>query len=153
MPSLLSFFLILVPAPTTEPEPTGSAPALQYVRFNDRGVFEQTVTITKYVPVTKQIIRNNNGKMEAITVTEVEPTQVTEKRLIDAKGYDFYDLDGKKLDESDWKKVLTGGAVVAVAADGNVPHSAYRKALKAGTIIMVGKATAPVPMKLPPPAP
>jgi hypothetical protein len=153
MPSILAYFLILVPAPATEPEPTGSAPTLQYVRFNDKGVFEQTVTIVKYTPVTKSITVNVNGKMQVQNVTEVVPTQVIEKRLIDAKGYDFYDLDGKRLDEADWKKALSGGAVVAVAADGNVPHAAYRKVLKAGTIIMVGKAPAPIPMKLPPPAP
>jgi hypothetical protein len=139
MTSLLSglFLSLLVPAPMVA-EPSGAPPTLQFVKWTDRGL-EQTVVVTKYVPVQKAVEVNVNGQVQLRTVTELVPVTETHKQLIDIKNAEIYDLDGKKVDEATWQKALSGGAVVAMSQDGRLPDSIYRQALKQGTLIVVVK--------------
>jgi hypothetical protein len=150
MTSLLTAVLIMVPAPA-EGAPSGAPPTLQFVKFDDKGVFRQTVTLTRYVPVQKTVTVNVNGQLQTQTVTEVVPQQVQQEQVMNAKDFDIYDQDGKLVDESTWKKALAPGGVVLLAGDGKVPHPAYVKAVKPGTLILVGKL--PRPMGVPPVAP
>jgi hypothetical protein len=147
MYSLLAVFAVLVPTPPPDPEPNGAAPTLQFVRFNDKGVFEKTERTTQLVPESRTETANVNGKVVTRVVTVNVPVTVERKVILDAGNFEFYDLDGKKVNESDWKKTLSAGAVVAVSGDGNIPQAAYRKVLKAGTIILVPKQPAPMPPK------
>jgi hypothetical protein len=150
MPALLAAILIMVPAPV-EGTPSGAPPTLQYVKFDDKGVFRQTVSATQYVPVQKTITVNVNGQLQTQTITEVVPQTIQREQVMDAKNFDIYDQDGKLVDESIWKKALAPGGVVLLAGDGKMPHPAYVKTVKPGTLIFVGKL--PRPMGVPPVVP
>lgn len=155
MTSLLTAYLILVPAPADEPEPTGAAPTLQYVRFNDQGLFEKKTKAIVYAQEAQTQVVIVNGQQVTRTVLVMVPRTVEQTVRLDSKQYDYYDLDGKKVDESAWKKALSAGAVVLVAADGKAPEAAYRKALKPGTLILVAKTAkiGPAPPVVPQPLP
>lgn len=155
MNALLISLLILIPAPSSDDEPTGSAPVLQFLKWN-KGSFEATTTVTEAVPVTKTFVVNVNGKQETRTVTAFEYVQKTIISNLDAKNAEVYGIDGKKIDEATWQKALAAGAVVAVVRDGKLPHESYRRIFREGTIIVVFKAAAPMivpPPPIIPPAP
>lgn len=156
MSSLLTAFLILVPAPTGDDMPTGAAPTLQYVKLVN-GAFEMNVFITEQVPVTVPTTSIVNGKAEVRNVTRFVQVVKVVRQNIDVKGVEFYSLDGRKLDDGSWKKALGSGGVIAIASDGKLPHPAFLKVLRDGTLIMVSKPTPPlkapatVPMAVPAP--
>src|SRR5262245_25895150 len=97
MTSLLAAYLILVPAPAAESEPTGNPPTLQYVRFNDMGVFDKKVTNVVYTQEARTEVVVVNGQQVTRTVLVMVPKSVEVTVRLDAKGYDYYDLDGKKV--------------------------------------------------------
>jgi hypothetical protein len=156
MEAILAAFLILVPAPVADGEPTGPAPTLQHLKYH-KGAFETTSTVTAYETQAITVIENVNGILVPVTRTLAFPVVKLVKTMLDAKGAEVYGIDGKKIDESTWQKALGSGAVVVVVRDGNLPHAAYRKALREGTLIVVFKPMqpmeipAPIPMPLPAP--
>ena len=97
----------------------------------------------KYINVERAVPDIVNGQQIVRKVSVVEAIATTQKIVIDAKNYDFYDLDGKKLTEPDWKRVLSDGAIVLIAADSNLPHPAYLKAMKKGAMVLVPRPIAP----------
>jgi hypothetical protein len=140
----------LAPAlPAADEEPTGLAPTLRFVRIEDKGRFEYLITVTKYVPVARQVEVVVNGLKQVRNITEAVPVTHVEKHLLDPKGVDVYDLDGTKTDESVWQNTLKKGAVVALSEDGKLPHAAYRKALKASTLVLVVKLKSILPAPSP----
>lgn len=143
MTSLLTAFLILVPAPAADEEPTGPARTLQFLKWN-KGAFETTRTITEYVPQTYSVTVNVNGQQMVQTRTVNVPVMKIVRIDIAAKVAEVFDLDGKKIDESSWQKTFSPGAVTIVA-QGQLPHPAFRKVFKEGTLIVVIKATEPNP--------
>ncbi len=143
MNALLASLLILVPAPAPDEEPTGSVPGIQFVKWN-KGTFEMTVTVTVAVQVPTTVVVNVNGKQEARTVNKYEFVQEIRKEALDGKGAEVYSVDGKKLDDSVWQKALSSGAIVVLTRDGKLPHPAYRKVFREGTLIVVLKPTPPM---------
>jgi hypothetical protein len=156
MTSLLTAFLILVPAPTGDEMPTGAPPSLQYIKLVN-GAFEMNVFRTEQVPFTQAIMVVNNGIVEMRNVTSFRQVTTVVRQNIDVNGAQFYSLDGKKLDDASWKKALGSGGIIAIASDGKLPHPAFRKVLREGTLIMVTKpapqpkAPATAPMAVPAP--
>lgn len=148
MTSLLAMLLILVPAPMGESEPTGPAPAIQHLKWV-KGAFESTVAVMEYVPVTKTIEVAVNGQKQIQNVTTYQAVQKMVRQQFTAAGVEVFDLAGKKIADADWQKALGPGATVLVTRDGQLPHAAYRKVFKEGTLIVVFK---PVPVA-PPPVP
>lgn len=154
MMPLLTAFLILVPAPGADEEPTGPAPNLQYLKYN-KGAFETIETVTVYEQ--RAVTSVENGKQVPVTRLVTVPVVKTVRVSLDARGTEVFGVDGKKIDDATWQKVLGSGAVVVVVRDGNLPHAAYRKAFREGTLIVVFKpgapmaVPAPVPMLVPAP--
>lgn len=139
MSAIFAALIVLVSAPPESDEPVGGlAPTLQYVRWNN-GTLEQTVTVWKQVPLEVTETVNVNGQAKTQRRVGLESVYSTERRAIDAKDAEVYDLDGKKVDDAVWQKTLAKGAIVLLADDGVLPHAAFRKATKDGTLIVVVK--------------
>jgi hypothetical protein len=135
MTSLLTAFLIMVPAPAEEP-PTGSAPTLQFWKWASNGL-EMIARTPEIVPVVEKVTLNVNGKQEVHEVIGHKAVMV--ERIITINGAEVYSLDGKKQDQDVWQKAFGRGSVVAVTHDGQLPHLSYRKILRENTLIFVFK--------------
>jgi hypothetical protein len=146
---LFASLTLLVPAPAKEAEPTGTPPTLQYVRFDDKGLFQQKVTVQQVVPVQKAVTVVVNGVQRTKVVTEYVTRMIEKQQTMDARNFDIYELDGKKAEEPLWRKTLGEGAIVILAGDGQVPHPAFLKAVKPGTLVLVPKMTPPMPVEQP----
>jgi hypothetical protein len=132
-------FGLLVPAPpqAVEPSPDDLPPALQFFQWDGGRKFEMTVA----VPVSTQqqrtvTVKLPTGQLQTQTYTVNVLEYRMEKRSAPLETIEVYDADGKKLADGAWKKVLEGGAVVAVS-EGRLLHPTYRKALSHGTLIVV----------------
>jgi hypothetical protein len=139
MSALLAALIILVPAPPANDEPfRGLAPTLQFVRWNN-GTLEQTVTVWEQEPKEVTETVNTNGRTETRKTIILTSVYKRERRAINAKDTEVYDLDGKKVEDAAWQKALANGAIVLLAVDGVLPHATFRSAIKDGTLIVVLK--------------
>jgi hypothetical protein len=120
MSAIAALLFILVPAPPAEAEPDGVAPTLQFVKWSN-GNFEQTARYAVQETVIVPVLVTVNGVAETQNVPKTQVVQKVVKKIMDAKAAAVYDIDGNKIDESVWQKTLAGGAIVLVAADGNLP--------------------------------
>jgi hypothetical protein len=142
--ALTSLLLILVPAPAADEQPFGAAPTLQFMEWKN-GTIEQTVTVSKTVPIETTETVTMNGRAVVQKVVKLQRVLETHKQAIDPKEAEIYDLDGKKVDDAVWQKALAHGAIVLVAGDRELPHAAFRKAIKEGTLVVVLKPQPKIP--------
>jgi hypothetical protein len=145
MTSLLPMiaFALGVPAPTVVPAPTGPAPALIFVRTGNNGGIEYQSTETQHVPVEVETTVNVNGKQEVRKSIVYKPVTVIQMKSLEKSSFDVLDVDGKKVEEAVWKKTLKGGVIVLFSGGAELPNSAYLKALKTDTLVVVVTKAAP----------
>jgi hypothetical protein len=133
-----------VPAPIVAPAPVGPAPTLIFVRTGNNGGIEYQSTETQHVPVEVETTVNVNGKQEIRKSIVYKPVTVIQMKSLEKSSFDVLDVDGKKVEEAVWNKTLKGGVIVLFSGSAALPDSAYLKALKADTLVVVVTKSAPI---------
>jgi len=97
-------------------------------------------TVTEFVPVTKEIEVDDNGKKVKKQITEYQTRLRQVEVTFDPKKAAIATAGGKKLNLDDLKKRLARPQVVVVSGDGKAVDEAYLKLLDKDAIVIVPEA-------------
>ncbi|MSQ93082.1 MAG: hypothetical protein EXR98_00835 [Gemmataceae bacterium] len=124
---------------TAQPAALGPPSAFKIVVSTkpEKGELTYIETITKLVPVQKEIAVMQNGQIVKKVVTEYVREIVQEYRLIDIAKSRVITPDGKQLPIDEVWKRLKANTAFALAADSNTPAQAYMRALNAETLVII----------------
>lgn len=147
---------LFVPGADAEPPapPRGAAPQFAYVKAGKGDTLTRTSSVMVPYTVTKDVIKVVCGKkvIEKVTVTEFR-TVMVESRLSVEKAT-FSTAAGKKLDREAALKALATPQMVLISSDGKPVDASYLRAVKPGTLVIVGGPptvrAVPLPLPLPP---
>jgi hypothetical protein len=156
--AILTAFLLLASRATAQPAPSGPPPVFKVVHGADKakGQIIFLETVTKTLPVQKQIEVIMNGVKVKQLVTELVLVQETRTTAVDAAKSRVITPDGKQLPIDEVWKRLKQNTVVVISGDGNTPAQAYLRALNPETLVVIApqmdRIVAP-PVVVPPPPP
>ncbi len=141
---IVASWFILVSHSQAQPGPQGPPPAFKVVASTkpDKGELVFLETVTRMVPVQKQVVVIKNGQQVTETVTEYVSFLEQRHVLIDIGKSRVITPDGKQLPIDEVWKRLKAGTVIVLAADANTPAQIYLRALNAETLVII-----PGPMK------
>jgi len=122
-------------------EPAGqkAPPRFVLVKLQGDKLVHRT-TVTEFVPVTKEIEVDDNGKKVKKQITEYQTRLRQVEVTFDPKKAAIATAGGKKLNLDDLKKRLARPQVVVVSGDGKAVDEAYLKLLDKDAIVIVPEA-------------
>jgi hypothetical protein len=150
---------LLVPvgrAKDEEPKiPAGPPPLHAVARMDKQGTLVIRQTLMRVVYRQEQRPRpvNVGGQPAAEVVTVRVATQVPETRMIQATGFQAFDLAGKRLEARTLPGLLKGWTDVLVSADGKMVDPFYLRVIREGTPVLIVPGFAPEPTPPPRPGP
>jgi hypothetical protein len=124
--------------------PKGPPPIFKVVTSVDaaKGQIQFKETVTKVVPVQKEIDVNVNGQIMKQVITEYVSVLEERSYVVEVANARVITPDGKKIANDDiWKRVKAKNVVV-LSANGDTPAAEYLRALHPETVVII-----PAPVK------
>ena len=152
----IAIFLALANLALGQGAPQGAPPTLKSVASADskKGQIIYLDTVSRLVPVQKEVVVVENGQKVAKVVTVYETVLEQRHIVLDVANSRVITPDGKQLPIDEVWKRATKGAVIALSANSNPPAAAYLRALSPETLVIIPPAVSPMerpqPIEAPP---